>query len=146
MWLKHLIFHLCPKLNFPSINQFSQDILLGLVKKTNQLYVVPTLAKCHYATTSFDLWMFKGACDVFALVIYFLSSGWQSKHVIINLFEAIKTIGQVLAKSLIELLDKYGLRKKIIVYVKDEGSNLNAMTRALKFVVNCEYFGLEESF
>jgi hypothetical protein len=35
-------------------------------------------------------------------------------------------------------LDKYGLRKKIIVYVKDEEYNFNAMTSALKLVVNCE--------
>ncbi len=54
------------------------------------------------------------------------------------MFEAIETIGQALVRSLIELLDKYGLRKKIIAYVKDEGSNLNAMTIALKVVVNYE--------
>jgi hypothetical protein len=41
-------------------------------------------------------------------------------------------------------LDKYGLKKKIIFYVKDEGSNFNAMTSALKYVVNYEYLGLEE--
>jgi hypothetical protein len=29
--------------------------------------------------------------------------------------------------------------------VKDEGSNFNAMTTVLKFVINCEYLGLEES-
>ncbi len=57
-----------------------------------------------------------------------------------------KTIGQTLARSLTKLLDKYGLRKKIIVYVKNEGSNFNAMTIALKIVVNYESFGLEESF
>jgi hypothetical protein len=51
-----------------------------------------------------------------------------------------------LVKSLIELLGKYGLRKKIIVYVKDEGSNLDVMTTVLKVVVNCESFGLEENF
>jgi hypothetical protein len=38
------------------------------------------------------------------------------------------------------------LKGKNIVYVKDEGSNLNAMSGALKFVVNCESFGIEESF
>jgi hypothetical protein len=32
--------------------------------------------------------------------------------------------------------------KKIIAYVKAEGSNLNAMTFALKFVVSCETLGL----
>jgi len=65
-----------------------------------------------------------------------------AQHVTIGLFEATKTIGQALAKSLTKLLDTYGLRKKIIVFVKDEGSNFNAMTGALKFVVNCEFLGL----
>jgi hypothetical protein len=53
---------------------------------------------------------------------------------------------QTLARSLTMLLDKYGLKKKIIAYVKDEGSNLNAMTVALKVVINCEFLGLEENF
>jgi hypothetical protein len=66
--------------------------------------------------------------------------------VTLGLFEARKTIGQALTKSLTKLLDKYGLRKKIIVYVKDEGFNLNAMIGALKSIVNCEYLGLEYSF
>jgi hypothetical protein len=45
-----------------------------------------------------------------------------------------------------ELLNPYGLSKKIITYVKDEGINLNFMTTALKFVVNCEVLRLEENF
>ncbi len=51
-----------------------------------------------------------------------------------------------MAKSLTKLLDKYGLREKIIVYIKDEGSNLNAMIGALKSIVNYEYLGLEDNF
>jgi hypothetical protein len=66
--------------------------------------------------------------------------------VIINLFEATKTIGQTLARTLTKLLNKYGLRKKIIAYVKNEGSNLHVMIIALKAIVNYEYIGLEESF
>jgi hypothetical protein len=62
------------------------------------------------------------------------------------LFGATKIIGQVLARNLIDLLDAYGLRNKIITYVKDEGSNLNTLSSALKFVVKCETLGLEESF
>ncbi len=76
MLLKHLILCFCPKLNFPSRRRFSQDILLRLMEKTNKLYVVLALAKCHSATTSFDLWMSKEAYDVFALVIHFLSNDW----------------------------------------------------------------------
>jgi len=41
------------------------------VEKTKQLYVLPTLADCYSVTTSFDLWMSKGAYDIFALVINF---------------------------------------------------------------------------
>jgi len=52
----------------------------------------------------------------------------------------------VLARNLIDLLDKFGLRKKIIAYVKDEGSNLNVMTSILKFVVLYETLGLQENF
>jgi hypothetical protein len=37
-------------------------------------------------------------------------------------------------------------KEKIIAYVKDEGFNLNATTSELKSIMNCEVFGLEESF
>jgi hypothetical protein len=43
-------------------------------------------------------------------------------------------------------LDSYGLIKKTIAYVKDEGANLNSTTTTLKFVVHCEVLGLEKSF
>jgi hypothetical protein len=62
------------------------------------------------------------------------------------LFKVIKIIGQTLAKNFIDLLDAYGLKNKIITYVKCEGSNLNTLTGVLKFVVKCEVFNLEESF
>jgi hypothetical protein len=61
----------------------------------------------------------------------------------IGLFEVTKNIDQALAKNLIELLDKYGLKRKIIANVKDEGSNFNAITIILKVVHNCESFGLK---
>jgi hypothetical protein len=51
-----------------------------------------------------------------------------------------------LAKKLIELLESYALRRKIITYVKDEGSNLNTTTIALKLIISCDMLGLEESF
>jgi hypothetical protein len=51
-----------------------------------------------------------------------------------------------LAKKLTNPLDKYGLRNKIKTYVKNESSNLNTMTSALKFVIKCEALGLEENF
>jgi len=90
--------------------------------------------------------MSKGAYDIFALAINFLDENWQPKKVTIGFFETIEKTSQVLAKNLRELLNSYGLSKKIIVYVKDEGANLNSTTTTFKFVVNCEVLGLEESF
>jgi hypothetical protein len=43
-------------------------------------------------------------------------------------------------------LEKYGLKKKIITYVKNDWSNFNAMTIELKAIVNYESLGLEERF
>jgi len=41
------------------------------VEKTKQSYVLPTLAYCYFIKTSFDLWMSKGAYDIFPLLLTF---------------------------------------------------------------------------
>ncbi len=130
----------------PLKKQFSQEILPTLVEKTKQVYVSQNLTNCIFATTSFDLWMSKGAHDIFALIIIFLGCDWQPKQVTISLFEATKITRQALANNLTKLLDQFGLRNKIIAYVKDVGSNLNTLTIVLKFVVKCEVLGLDEIF
>jgi hypothetical protein len=104
------------------------------VEEKKQDYVLPKL-KISIFVTSFDLWMFKGACDIFVIVINFVGSNWQPKQVTISLFEIIKIIDQTLANKLIELFDQYGLKRKIIVI--NEGSNLNTISKIL---------GLDESF
>jgi hypothetical protein len=45
-----------------------------LVKKIKQLYVLPTFKKCSSTTLSFDVWMLKGAHDIFVHVINFLKT------------------------------------------------------------------------
>jgi len=44
------------------------------MEKINQLYVLPIFIKCYTTTASFDLWMSRGANDIFALVLIFLGS------------------------------------------------------------------------
>ncbi len=126
--------------------KFSQEILPRLVEKTSQQYVLLALTNCFSTIASFDLQMFNGTYEFFALIIYFLSSDQQPKHVIISLFEATKTTTQALVRSLTKLLNKYGLRKKIITYVKNEGSNLNAMTVTLKVVVTVNLLVQKRTF
>ncbi len=84
--------------------------MLELIKKTKETYVLPLLNDSSCVTTSFDLWMSKGAHDVFFLVIIFLGSNWKPKHVTFGLFEATETTKQTLVKNFIEFLDAYGLK------------------------------------
>jgi hypothetical protein len=73
------------------------------VEKTKKTYVLPSLNDCSCVTTNFDLWMSKGAHDVFVLVINVLRSDWKPKHVTFGLFEVAKITGQALARNFIEL-------------------------------------------
>ncbi len=90
--------------------------------------------------------MSKGAYNIFAFVINFLGVDQQRKHIAIGLFETFDTSKHALTKDLINLLNKYDLRKKVITYVKDEGFNLNTMIRVLKFIVSCDILSLVASF
>lgn len=47
---------------------------------------------------------------------------------------------------MIELLEKYNLRRKILTYVKDERFDLNIMITTLKLIASCEVLGLEFFF
>jgi hypothetical protein len=87
-------------------------------------YVHPALANCISTTYTFDLWMSKGVHDVFVVVVNFLSSKWEAKHITIGLFEVSNTSGATMAPRLQQLLDKFFLTQKILAYVKDEGSNI----------------------
>jgi len=76
---------------------------------------------------------------IYLLLLTYWDFDWQPKLVTTDLFETTKTIGQTLVNNLTKLLDQYGLRNKSIAYVNDEGSNLNTMTIALKFVTNFQW-------
>ncbi len=91
-------------------------MLLDLIGKTKQTYVLLVLAKCVYVIMSFYLWIYKRAHDVFALIVDFLGEKIESQNTfIIDFFEAFQTLGQALARSLQNLLKQHGLTKKILV-------------------------------
>jgi hypothetical protein len=47
------------------------DVLLAMVKKNLNLYVLPNLTFVTIISTNFDLWMFRDGVDIFALVTNF---------------------------------------------------------------------------
>jgi hypothetical protein len=58
---------------------------------------------------SFDLHMFYGGVDTFALVINFGNDTWLFMHITMGLFEVNETIGQYMANVFQSLLGKFGL-------------------------------------
>ncbi len=77
------------------------------MEKIKETYVLPLLYDNCCATTSFDLWMSKGAHDVFALVISFLGFDWNPKQITLGLFETTKTTWQALAINFIDFLNMH---------------------------------------
>ncbi len=53
-WLKCFIMHICPKIVFPSKNMFSQEVLVDLMEKMKEKYVLTKLKQFDSAIVSFD--------------------------------------------------------------------------------------------
>jgi hypothetical protein len=85
----------------------------------------------------FDLWMSRLDYDTFVMVVSFINSFLKLTHVIVRIFEVQNTIDGTMESQVKILLDSFGLLDKVIIYIKNEGSNLNTLTNALKYVVSC---------
>jgi hypothetical protein len=95
-------------------------------------YVQLALAECLIAICAFDLWMSKGARNIFVVIVNFLSTNWEPKHITIGLFDANDMNSVTMAMKLKHILDKFAFMLKIVAYVKDEGSNLQTCVQTLK--------------
>jgi hypothetical protein len=63
-------------------------------------YVQSTKTDYILTTYTFGLWMSKGANDVFVVVLNFISSDWEARHVTIRLFEVSNTSSVAMAHKL----------------------------------------------
>ncbi len=88
----------------------------------------------------------RGPHDVFVVVVNFLSTNWEPKHIIVGLFDANDTSGATMAMKLKHVFDKFAFMHKIVAYVKDKGSNLQTCVKALKVVVSCGHLNTIEPF
>ncbi len=75
-WLKHFGLQLCPQVIFAFQKKIHKRFCLSWLKKLNNYMFYHVWQKRIFATTSFDLWMSKGAYDISAFVINFLGRDW----------------------------------------------------------------------
>jgi hypothetical protein len=57
-----------------------------------------------------------------------LNSSWEHTHVIVQVFEVQNTTCAIMANRVKIIFDSFGLLDKVIIYVKNKGSNLNTLT------------------
>ncbi len=62
---------------FPSCKTLTKKVLSYIMKHTLEKFVLPYVNAIIFITTTFDIWMNKGALDTFAIVIIFLTLGWE---------------------------------------------------------------------
>jgi hypothetical protein len=68
------------------------------------------------------------------------------QHITISLFEMPNTFGVIFSKIVKPLLVQFQLANKVLIYVKDEGNNLNTFENVFSTTVRCKFFKLEKSF
>lgn len=76
--------------------------------------------------------------DTFYLVVNLVDNEWVPWCIMVGIFEA------ALAEVVKWLLNEFGLSDQVLVYVKDERTNLNTLTTALKLVVKCKPLELDK--
>ena len=145
-WLRRLVLRCDAQVVFPTRNQLSKEHIPQLLATTMERYVYPVINNCDTVTVTFDLWMSRAGYDTFAAVVNFVDKSWVPQHVTMGLFDAPKTSEIALAEIVKPLLEQFKLQTKIIACVKDEGSNLKTLERALSANISCDVLGLQDPY
>jgi len=137
-WIHQLIMSRDPKIKFPTHKQLMKDHIPSLFAKTMEYYVLFALMKCTTTSVTFDLWMNKTRFDTFVLIVNFIDDAWVPINATFELFETPNIMPRDNPCRICEASSsKIQLTKKVIAYVKGEGSNLNTLATTLSFVVLC---------
>ncbi len=79
---------------------------------------------------------------MFVLVMNFVDDCLVPPHMMIGLFKVSNTSCVSLLKIVKPLLRKFQLTIKVLLYMKNEGSNMGMLNSALAFVVSCKFLDL----
>ncbi len=132
-----------PSIVFSSHFALGEEVIIMMVRK---LWTFMCCLILHLATNviaSFDIQMFKGGVNTFALVIYYANESWTFIHVIVDLFEEFDTTGLSMARQLQDLLKTFDLIHCVVVFLKDETINLISIVTTLDYIVDCHLLKLQ---
>jgi hypothetical protein len=90
--------------------------------------------------------MFKGAHDIFALMIKFLKAYYQSKHITLGLFKNHRYYWTNFNHKFDWVVAQYDMKRNFFCLCEGWGVNLNILIATWKLVINYEILSLGESF
>ena len=141
-WNRRLVADLDPRIKFPCRKTFTASILPKFAGETRTTYVINHMKYASCVTITFDLWMSRGAQDIFSVMAHWLDEKLKMTSRHLQLVKMDGTKGVEIAAKLSCLLEDYGIKDKVIAYVTDGGSNLATCTAALVGLVKCMYLDI----
>lgn len=138
-----------PCYRLPSRKQITQKWVPEMAKETVQRFVLPRLKECVTGTMTYDLWMSRGAEDIFGLVWHFVDAQWKPVHICLGLVHVASATGVVIGEGLLKLLERFNavdLTQRALAENSDGGSNLQTMRRAVADDLSCKVFPSIERF
>ncbi|KAK3280788.1 hypothetical protein CYMTET_11389 [Cymbomonas tetramitiformis] len=142
LWFRRTILNQEPRVHFPDRTTFRYSLLPAFVARVNETYVFPHLNSALAVSLTFDLWMSRKGEDVFSLVAHWTDENWEYRHCNLGLVRVESTAGIDLSVVFKGILDRYNLTDRTFAYVKDDGSNLHTLARALDGIVTCKSLGI----
>jgi hypothetical protein len=77
------------------------EVLLNIVSKTKEKYVIPSLSSCVIYIAIFYLWMSHARHDIFAMVVIFINDVWEPIHVTMGIFEMHNTLNATMVAHIL---------------------------------------------
>jgi hypothetical protein len=91
--------------------------------------------------------MVKTSFDTFVIIVNFLNNDWVPQHVMISFkFEVPNTYGATFVEIVKPFLVQFQLTNKVLIYVKDEGSNLSTLESVDSTTTSCKLLELKKPF
>lgn len=142
-WMIRSYMCLDPMIEIPGRKRFVHTILNDCCRSIRVKHVEPKISSALCSVLSFDLWMSTGNYDIFSVMAHVIDVEGHHCSIFTAMLKMDNTSGPDIAEKLGAVIESFGLKSRVLGFVYDGGSNLEACAQFLSNdpFVNSEYFG-----
>lgn len=148
LWLIRSYMCLDPLIENPRQKHFVHTNLYDIYRRIQVKPFEPRISSALRFVLSFGLWMCTRDYDIFSVMAHIIDVEGHCCFIFAATLEMDNTSGPDIAENLGTVIEPFGLKLHVLVFVYDGGSNLQACAQFLSNdpFVNSEYFGTENDF